>query len=212
MRNPFDINKRKIIRVPFHRQKLRTLCRKYFPKNNELAIRINQRLIDISEQKKWRLHPGDEVIITSIVRDPGTYWAVASWLAGYTAPTWAVATVFASLYYGTYLLMRSLGPKPPKLTSDDFSQSFSWYPVTKQQQGLVIPRAYGKNKLYGNIISAWSIPSGLTETTKQLIAFGEGPFEGIVADSIRIQDQPISNYGVTTHERKGTLEQTNTIP
>lgn len=209
--NPVDVEDRIIRRIPFRRQQLRTLQRKYMPRHGDLNVHVNQRRVPKDEQKNWRLHPGDEVIMVPALRDPGSLWAISLWVTGGTVSV-ATYAAFAALYVGiavgTGYLIRALGPKPeaPEAAGP---QAFTWNPVTRQQQGLSIARAYGKNKFYGNILSSWTVPDGLSETLCLVLGLNEGPDKGIVADSICFQDQPAGNFGnIITHERKGTFDQT----
>lgn len=209
--NPVDVADRSIHHVPFRRQRLRTLQRRYLPRHDELNVHVNQRRVSKAELSSWRLHPGDEVIMAPAMRDPGTLWAISLWVTGGTVSV-ATYAAFAVLYVGvamgTGYLIRALGPKPE--TPDDAGpQAFTWNPVTRQQQGLTITRAYGKNKFYGNILSSWTVPDGLSETLCLVLGLSEGPVKGIVADTIKLQDQELGNFDdVTTHERKGTFNQT----
>lgn len=211
--NPVDVEDREIHHIPFRRQRLRTLLRRYMPHLDDLNIRVNQRRLTKEEQKTYRLHPGDEVIMAPALRDPGTLWAIAMWVTGATASSYSIFTIAAyvalqvGVSYGMGELIRALGPKPEEYDTPE-GQSFTWRPVTRQQQGLSIPRAYGKNKFFGNILSSWTVPDGLDETLCLVLGLGEGPVKGIVAGSICFQDQPAGNFpDVTTYERKGTFDQ-----
>lgn len=216
VRHPVDNAEREIHTIPYRRQKLSTLCRKYMPDNEELVIHVNQNKLTQDEQKTYRLKPGDEVIMVPALR--GGFVAgigaiigmVATAAAGgYGAGWWIAANVAISV--GTGYLISMLGPKPksPKLDGLFQSQSFSFDPHTVQKQGLVISRGYGRVKHYGNIIQACTVASGETETLYMILGLSEGPVEGIVAGSIRINEQPIGNFdNVVTYERRGTLNQT----
>lgn len=59
---------------------------------------------------------------------------------------------------GGAMLVSALQPTPKSPSSgfidDEQSQSFGWNPTTFQRQGISIPRAYGLNKMFGNVIAA----------------------------------------------------------
>lgn len=59
---------------------------------------------------------------------------------------------------GGAMLVSALQPTPKSPSSgfidDEQSQSFGWNPTTLQRQGIAIPRAYGLNKMFGNVIAA----------------------------------------------------------
>jgi len=116
---------------------------------------------------------------------------------------------------GTGVLLQSLTPSPKLRSAEpdwDASPTYGWSPATAQRQGLAIPRFYGRNKLYGNVVAVHTEVDGSDDTKqrlKMLVALGEGPVEGVVAGSIKINGQPAANFSdVTTEERRGTLNQT----
>jgi len=112
------------------------------------------------------------------------------------------------------MLINSVMPKP-SLKSGAFdsveeSQTYGWNPASVQKQGIVIPRFYGKNKLYGNVISV-NTEVDTEDNTKQilnmLLCLCQGPVHNI--SSIEINDQPIGNYeDVEVDTKLGTLNQT----
>jgi predicted phage tail protein len=120
-----------------------------------------------------------------------------------------------ALVVGTGILINTLTPAPqaksPNMEDWDSSQTYGWNPQTTQKQGITVPKFYGENKLYGNVIAVHTEiddADDTKQTLKMLVSLGEGPVNGIVADSIKINDQQISNFSdVTTEERKGTLNQ-----
>lgn len=210
--NPVGVRDRQIRSVPYHCQRLQTLCKKYAPHLDNPVVHVNQIRLTNEERRTTRLHPGDEVIIVPAIRDiVGGTIALLTWATGTATIGGALMSIAwtVGVAIGMSYLIRALGPKPEESDFGGTSQSFMWNPVTKQQQGLVIPRAYGENKFYGNIVSSWVNPVGKSETMYLTLGLNEGPVEGIVADSIRIQDQPVGNFdGVATYERKGTFIQT----
>ena len=88
------------------------------------------------------------------------------------------------------------------------SNSYSWNPTTTQQQGTVIPWAYGTCKLTGNVIATWREAVGNKHYLNLLISLGEGPLANIY--DIRINDQPVtldSFPGIAIETRLGLLNQ-----
>ena len=111
------------------------------------------------------------------------------------------------------MLVNSLMPKPklPSLNTDisdfDRSQTYSWNPQTTQQQGTVIPKFYGTNKLYGNIIASYIENVNDKQYLNALICFGMGPYKRLY--DFKINDQPVENLqGVEIQTRYGNLGQT----
>lgn len=134
--------------------------------------------------------------------------------------------VQASIMVAGGMLVSSLiGPSPQKLTNSgndlDNSQTYGWSPVTKQQQGIPIPKFYGLNKVYGNIISAYTAIDPADATLQRLnmaIGLCRGPVKGITKSDgtnydITINDQPFQYYSdVFIDERLGTNLQTVLAP
>lgn len=128
-------------------------------------------------------------------------------LIGFTALTMGVSLV------GSALISAVVGsPDKPTLggvQSFDNSQAYSWNPATTQQPGGPIVRAYGTNKLFGNVIAGSITESGENgrdQVAHMLIDLGLGPYSDI--RSIKINDQPIDSYsGVSVTRRLGNLNQ-----
>lgn len=86
------------------------------------------------------------------------------------------------------------------------SNVYSWNPQTTQQQGTVIPEAYGICPLDGNVIGAYRENSGDKQYLNLLISLGAGPLSDIY--DIEINGQAISNFpDVTVETRLGLLDQ-----
>jgi len=213
--NPFDLSDRNVENVPFTGQNLSDIINKYAAGMDEVIVHVNQMKLDPVEKEKYNLalKAGDEIVLIPAVRDVvGAIVAVASWVAtsaGYASVTaMLVSTAIAiGVSIGIAYLIRAIGSSPDDAEIESTS-TYSWSPATVQRQGTPVPRRYGTNKEFGNIIAAWRAPDGADETLYTLISFGDGPDGGIVADSIYINNQPADNYdGVTTAERKGTLSQ-----
>ena len=86
------------------------------------------------------------------------------------------------------------------------SNVYSWNPQTTQQQGTVIPVAYGICPLDGNVIGAYRENDGDKQYLNLLISLGEGPLADIY--DIEINGQPIDNYpDISIETRLGLLNQ-----
>jgi len=68
VRHPVDNAQRDIHDVPYHRQKLSTLCRRYMPNNEDLIVHVNQNQLTKAGQKTYRPGPGDEVVMVPALR------------------------------------------------------------------------------------------------------------------------------------------------
>ena len=154
------------------------------------------------------------IMVAAIVSfQPG----LATMLTGVGGMSASTAGIVAGVLVGagTGMILQSLTPSPqmksPNMEDWDSSQTYGWNPQTTQKQGVIVPKFYGKNKLNGNVIAVHTEVND-TDDTKQtmktLVSLGTGPVNGIVADTIKINDQPVSNFSdVTTEEKKGTLNQ-----
>lgn len=215
VRHPLDNEKKEIHKLPYRRQRLETIRRRFMPDSDDVIIRINQKRLEDEEIKNFRLRPGDEVIMipalrTGIIEGIGGLLMTITGAETVGAALWAIG-INVAVAVGAGYLISLLGPKPqsPKLEGITGSQSFSFAPHTMQTQGLVRPRGYGTVKHHGNIISPYTVADGSSETIYMILGLSEGPVEGIVSGSIRINDQPVGNFdNVVTYERRGLMDQT----
>lgn len=147
---------------------------------------------------------------------------VVAVVAAYAGPALSAAyfggsSVAASVISGAIMIVGGLvvnmafAPNQPNLPTygngTAESPSYGWAPQSTQQQGIVIPRWYGRVKLYGNIIGAHILYSGNDSYINSLVHLGFGPYRGL--SDFRINDQPIENFtGVQTPDvRLGYLDQ-----
>ncbi len=137
----------------------------------------------------------------------GQYWLM---LEG-----WKLMAFVAVVSMAGGMAVQALTPKPSADNSIDksfgASQAYGWSPQTTQQQGIYLPMVYGKVKVHGNIISAFSEP--MQNNNQQIINFlvslGLGPIKSI--SDIKINKQAIENYTDVTYETKtGELNQSAT--
>ena len=123
----------------------------------------------------------------------------------------------------------------PQLSSDiDLTTRAQWASQTTQQAGSSVHVVYGQIIERGNVLMAhttntntdvavpaadlWWVSNLLTyppvyrtDSTQKynlLISLGDGPNEGIVSGTVKLNGRDLDNYpGVTTEEKKGTLGQ-----
>lgn len=127
-------------------------------------------------------------------------WSILVWLF------WYVALPSGLAYLGGKLLAQDLPEAEDEIQS---SQSYGWNPHVTQTEGIPRPRAYGKNMHYGNITAKWVSVSSSREKLHMIIDHGDGPTKGVGNNTIYLDDQPLNNFsGVTTYERRGTMNQT----
>lgn len=210
--------------------RLSDIVAKYNTEQRPCEVLLDGILIRSQELSTIYATNGDVVIIRPVVRGflVPAFAAVGKFFAAKTILSQIVLSVMISFVGG--LVIRALTGKP---SGTDAGGPSPWAQHTVSQEGTPIPKYYGRNRLYGNIIASWrstsesnhSIPllyraivaGGINSTNsftqKQMlnmvVGLGEGPVEGIVADSERINEQPIDNFsGVTIAEKTGTISQT----
>jgi len=118
------------------------------------------------------------------------------------------------------IMVRALSGKPKSPSSSAFGVTppGTWNQHTTQQENTSLSRTYGRNRLAGNIIGAWTSIAdvdhgnewyGEDERLSLVIALGRGPVSGIVAGSELINNFPLTEFpSVTSAEKLGTLDQT----
>jgi hypothetical protein len=215
--NPFDPFDRKHITVPYRKQRLSTITKKFLPEFPRKLIRLNGTIMTDEDIGDKRTVPGDEIIIVPVpefgigaaIAGVATWFATSLGFTSVSAMLWT-SFVYMGLSIGAGYLVRSLSDKPSEFEALDIKPTYSWSPHTLQRQGLEIQRIYGLLRRYGNIVTSWTDITNFKEEIKCEIAFGTGPCDGIVAGTLEIQDQDSSEFGasITTYERKGTLDQT----
>lgn len=188
------------------------------------------RLIEANEQMLVmpRILDGDDGVLSSILTIAVMVFAPELAFAAYTAfggAAFATQALFAASWVGmamtagisllgSALIGSLVTPDRPSLpsvarSSFDSSPTYAWQPVTTQEPGGPIGRAYGRVKLYGNIIGGYIENLGDTGSSQKahmLIDLGMGPYSAL--SDFEINDQPVANYrGVDIYERAGHLNQ-----
>lgn len=209
VKNPLEIGKTRLIKnVRFRGHVIGDIVSDFAGRMKKPICFVNQkRLKDFD----YQLSVGDEVLILPAIEDPVNIIATLAVIGMHAA----AEVVAASLPYlasigvalgASYLINKALGEDMD--VDAGSGQSFTWAGITTQQAGIAIPRPYGRNKMYGNIIGSWTQPVGYEETMYMLISFGKGPLEGIVDGTIQINDLPIDSYSdVTYTEQRGLINQ-----
>ena len=99
-------------------------------------------------------------------------------------------------------------PEVPVIKGDmtKSSPTYGWAPQTIQEQGSVIPRFYGLNRLYGNIIATKTEFRDDKQYLNVLISLGMGPMKRLF--DFKINNQPSSVYGdISIGWRAGKITQ-----
>lgn len=205
----------------------------------EICVAVNGQVIPAAEWGSTYLAPGDQMVaaprlhgdddgflglvlnLALMVVAPGIGNAIASALElgaiatiGSFTLTWGQVIGFGVGLIGSMVIgSLTASPKPTlpgaSPQSYDASPSYSWEPITTQQPGGPIARAYGRTKLFGNIIAGYvdsDSGSGAVQTARLLIDLGVGPYSGLY--DFRINGQPVGYYkGVSVVSRMGHLNQ-----
>lgn len=245
IQSPFDRSNVFKTVLEYKGQTVRNIVDDYMPDTCNFAVSINGEVIEETNWNDTFLVPSDQLVIIPIVGDSEVFQIIALVALFVFAPQIAIAlggagagatvagvttlTTFgqflaAGIMIGGGMLISSLGPSPsmPSLgmgADADTSQFHSFNPATKQRQGLVVPRFFGKNKIYGNVIATHT---ELNEDNDKiilntLIALGKGPIKGIVGfhepsdrffGEVKVNKQPVENFSnVIIEHRIGTLNQ-----
>jgi len=208
---------RKELSLPHNGWTLSEIAAEFLPAHGGYAVSVDGEIIQQEQWNSAQPRPGSQVLFVPDFGDiVGAIWALMTIMAGtygtaaaasFWATTAALAVKAAIIIGGVYLA-KALMPGPPG-EGPSPSQAYSWDPATTQQQGLPIPKAYGKLRLHGNIIATHVLPSSDSKHLNiyALIAFCEGPVKSI--SDIRLQNQAYGNFSdVTVETRRGLLSQT----
>jgi predicted phage tail protein len=227
--NPFNRRDRSIDAVPYmHGQTLLDLRRLHFPIDIDVTVSVNGAIISKDQLAVAYPCKGDEIIFVPGIHGSGeneknvyrTVLMIAvTVVAFYTQQYWLVGSVWGIVAAGAIavaggMLINALlppaKPKIPELNGSAFagSQLYSWSPQTLQQQGIPMPVFYGVNKLYGNIIDAYTSDENDRSRLNLLISLGLGPQKQL--SSFKINDQAVEYFGIVPEVRLGHLNQSVT--
>ncbi len=233
--DPFTRKDREESVIPYNGESLLALRQLHFPIDVDVQIIVNGRIISEEEWPLITLKNGYQAIFVPKVGDGDVFRSIAfialavtvAWvapeLAGYVgAAVWDTAATagmavtaytatyaavaLGGLYLGGALINALLPISAGQLNDVAMSQINSWSPVTTQKQGIVIPQAYGKNKVFGNIIGAYSEVIDDKNYLNLLLGFCRGPVAGFTNFQINGQDASLYD-GVTIETRQGFVRQ-----
>lgn len=233
VRNPFDRRIRDERMLPLDSAtSVAEILAANLPLSVNLSVAIDGELITREEWESRTLKPGEQMVVMPVLHDGDTIAIVAMVAVAVVAP-YAAAALNTSLgmglaagsigmglltagvgMVGSMIVGGLMAPQKPNLParglqSYDNSPAYSWSPATTQQPGGPVARAYGRHKLYGNIIAGYISNSGSTgqdQTAHLLIDLGTGPYNLLY--DFKINDQPVGNYaGVTVTTRMGNVDQ-----
>lgn len=232
VRNPFDRRIRDEHSLSLEQMPtVACIVRDHLPLSAEVSVAINGELITRDEWESRTIQPGEQLVVMPVVHGDnplGTILMIAVMVVAttYGGPlgTYLSFTGATATAVGTALIMTAgsmivgglTAPNRsglPGTQSYNNSPAYSWNPATTQQPGGAVARAYGRHKLYGNIIAGYienQGSGGRDQVAHLLIDLGTGPYSQL--SDFQINDQPVGNYsGVTITARMGHVNQT-TIP
>src|SRR5574343_584997 len=214
IKHPFNRQQRTEELIDYNRENLQVIRDTYFPKDIDVVVSVNGGVVPEKDLALVTLKHGDAVVFMPSVEDGGgeifrsiamlALVAVAIGFPQIGVPLLAESGIFLTTF-GTALvqfgimmaggfLINSLLPAPVadvdaySGSSFDNSNIYAWNPVTKQQQGLVIPKFYGTIPVYGNIISTYTENEAEKNYLNVLLHVGQGPINSL--SDYYINDQP----------------------
>lgn len=240
--SPFNRFDRDVALIDYnHGDTLLDLRNKHFPQEVPVVVSLNGKAVPQESLALYYPVDGDQLLFVPEIQGGGgggkdilrtvamiVVAAAAIWVSGgalapylgsaFGAGTFGAAMAGVAVGIGGAMLVNSILPPPkpklPTMSDMDASQVYGWNPQTTQSQGGVIPKFYGKNKLYGNIIASDVEVVSDKIYLNALISLGIGPYKavGILgdgSDTFKINDQPISQLkGVEKYVRLGHIDQT----
>jgi hypothetical protein len=211
--------------------RLTELAEEFWP-DQPYEVLVNGRIIPPQDRAAFRVAATDSIIFRPPVRGfvGPAYAAWTAFAAAYPAMSAIIVSVVVSFIGG--MLVR-LFTSPNKT---DYPGISPWEAHLLQQDGAPIARYYGRNRISGNIVASWrsvtqtthsvgpiweallgigtgpSAPVNSYATEQRLnliVATGEGPVQGIVAGSVRFNEQAITNFPTAAVlEKRGMINQT----
>jgi len=200
----------------------------------EAVISVNGDIVPFEQWPYRRLRDDDWLLIVPNAGDDDVVKVVAivglSLIAGpigqgiasgigLTGTAFAIGSFALTIGFivGGGILINSLLPPPsPKSAefqyAEELSASKGWSPQTVQQQGIPVPRVYGRIKSYGNVVMACRRVTGETTNIQDLyalICLGDNPMrEPVIPGTMKLNDQAIKNLSDIFYEvRSGELDQ-----
>jgi sulfur carrier protein ThiS len=200
------------------------LVAKYSPPNVPMRVFLNGKPILADLWDTIYLANGDFVTIVPELHGGGDAKAIlrailmiavtvaAFWVGGPAVlgltGAWLGAFVGGVSLVGG-LLVNALLPSQvdtPRIADNMNSQAYGWSPQNTETQGIVVPKFYGKHKLYGNIITSYLESQGSDQYLRFIVCVGMGPYKKLT--DLKINDQPIKHFGdVEVETRLGHMSQ-----
>lgn len=234
VRDPFQPSVRDTYDIPYEQRTVASIVPAVTTPGTEVAVILNGQVVLRDRWETTYPLAGSNLTLIPIVEGGGKgMWGLLATMglffalgpgglvgAGGLAGMAGGGAFGAFVFYGTVmvggmLISSLISGGPPKNDFDSNlgkSATYGWNPRNTQEQGIVVPRFYGRNRMYGNVISVHSEVDS-EEADKQrmnlIICLGVGPIQGVVSGTLRINDRPITSFDeVDWEEKKGTLEQT----
>lgn len=199
------------------------------PEHLGFKVSVNGVLVPFEVMHETQLRNGDNVVMMPVLHggNGGTWKTILRFVVAiiativalyargneqWAAYAWAWAlSSWVSAIGGMIVDLTAKTPDRPRATSlgyqgFDQSNSYSWNPQNTQQQGIVIPRWYGTNRINGNIVSTFIESSGSQQYLNAIVALGIGRLKNLYGFMFNR-----NNYenlkGVTITTRLGDLNQ-----
>jgi N-acetylneuraminic acid mutarotase len=202
--NPLDKTFRESLPVPYVSSKTLLAYRdEHLPLEIDFIASISGKVVP---KEKWGdvvPSSNDQLVFVPVIEDAKAIVGIATFVAVIIAAVAGQAAMIPwILAIGSALSLAASLLFPTKIKEPgtaDQTQVYSFQPQTLQQAGPPIPRWYGTNKLYGNIIGSYrtefSDPAGDHRTINSLICLGMGPFSAV--NEMKINDQDVTTiWGV----------------
>ena len=247
VQNPFDRRNRDVAFIDHQGRTVAELVAASVPANLPVTVSLNGEVILPERQTSLVPRRGDVIVIVPTVHGGETGKQIlrvvivvvativgallgqvylgpllAGMMGGATAGAMAGAAIGAGIgsLAGGLLANAIIPPAAPRVAGMEAAQvsnSYSWNPVTTQQQGIVIARIYGKMLVHGNVTAAFlengtNTKGDAISYVNGLLGIGYGPYKSLA--EFTINDQPLSGTadvpglkGVEIHSRLGYLNQ-----
>ena len=182
------------------------------------AFSVNGRVVSQDDLAAELPNPGDVVAIAPMPAGGGggskniirivaivaltvfTYgqstWAMGSMMSGAGFGATATAVAQAAVMIGGTMLINAMLPMSIKNSQTQNEESRTYGidgAKNTSTENIAVPVVYGRYRQAGNIIGNYTTLDGQTQYLHMLINAGEGVVAGVAADSILINDQPLSS-------------------
>lgn len=198
---PMDAGPPEEINIPVLRTNtIKDVADAFAPNEDEHIIILKNGLaIPTEEWQAVTLHENDQLVIRPSVEAGALVTAGITALGG-VIMKWTLTQIFwmtvVSVAGGYLIKALTPSPKMGEIGEADFkdSQVHSRKPTSLQAEGLPIPIYFGRNRVYGNVISQYSIVDPANSEKRRintLIGLTAGPIEEVeITDTLRIADRP----------------------